>query len=186
MPYGLRMSTIGGHDYEAEDTMLVSNQQQLRAMSDPLRSQLIQILRDRARSTQELSQELGIPKGTVGHHLKVLERAGLIRVVRTRQVRALTEKFYGRTARLFLYQSENPADERALGATTLRQAAGELERAPGGAGFGLVRARLTEKDMQRLERRAQRLMDAFRAADTPGGVPTSLTLALWSKEKHDA
>ena len=46
---------------------------------------------------------LEIPKGTVGHHCKTLEAAGLIRVVRTRRVRALEEKFYGRTARVFVF-----------------------------------------------------------------------------------
>jgi len=35
----------------------------------------------------------------------VLEKAGLVRVVRTRKVRALTERFYGRTARLFIFKS---------------------------------------------------------------------------------
>ena len=48
---------------------------------------------------------LDTPKGTVGHHLKVLEKAGLVRVVRTRKVRALTEKYYGRVARLFVLKS---------------------------------------------------------------------------------
>jgi len=89
--------TIDGYDYAAEDTMLVAEPAQLRAMADPFRVQLVQLLRDRARSTQEISEQLKVPKGTVGHHLKVLEAAGLIHVVRTRKVRALTEKFYGRT-----------------------------------------------------------------------------------------
>ena len=100
--------------------MLVAEPAQLRAMADPFRVQLVQLLRDRARSTQEISEELEVPKGTVGHHLKVLEAADLIRVVRTRRVRAVTEKFYGRTARLFLFQTEDPADSRALSAVTLR------------------------------------------------------------------
>ncbi len=78
------MPTIDGRDYEAEDTLIVADAAQLRAMADPFRTQLIQLLRDRARSTQEISEELSMPKGTVGHHLKVLESAGLIRVVRTR------------------------------------------------------------------------------------------------------
>jgi DNA-binding transcriptional ArsR family regulator len=173
-------------DYEAPDTMLVARPDQLKAMADGLRTQIIHLLRDRARSTQELSAELGIPKGTVGHHLKVLERAGLIHVVRTRQVRAVTEKFYGRTARLFLFQAENPADERAIGASMLRQAAIEVERASRGTGFGLVRARLTRKDQRRLERRAKRLMDDFRAADTAEGEPSSFTLAFWNTEAKDA
>ncbi len=180
------MSTIEGHDYKAKDTMIVAETAQLRAMADPFRVQLIQLLRDRARSTQEIAEELSIPKGTVGHHLKVLESAGLIRVVRTRKVRAVTEKFYGRTARLFLYQTEDPADGRAISAVTLRQAANEVELAPVTAGFGLVRARLTKKDMDRFERRTKKLMDDFRAADRAGGTPSSLTAGIWATEMDDA
>jgi DNA-binding transcriptional ArsR family regulator len=175
-----------GYDYKAEDSMIVAEPAQLRAMADPFRVQLIQLLRDRARSTQEIAEELSMPKGTVGHHLKVLESAGLIRVVRTRKVRALTEKFYGRTARLFLYQTEDPADGRAISAVTLRQAANEVEVAPVSVGFGLVRARLTKKDMERFERRTKKLMDDFRAADQAGGTPSSLTAGIWATEADDA
>jgi DNA-binding transcriptional ArsR family regulator len=180
------MPTIDGRDYEAADTLLVSEPAQLRAMADPFRTGLIQLLRDRARSTQEISEELSVPKGTVGHHLKVLESAGLIRVVRTRKVRAVTEKFYGRTARLFLYQTEDPADGRAISAVALRQAAGEVELAPMVTGFGLVRARLAKKDIERFERRTKKLMDDFRAADQAGGTPSSLTAGIWATEAEDA
>jgi DNA-binding transcriptional ArsR family regulator len=180
------MPTIDEYDYEAADTLLVSGPAQLRAMGAPFRTQLIQLLRDRARSTQEISEELSVPKGTVAHHLKVLERAGLIRVVRTRKVRAVTEKFYGRTARLFLFQTEDPADGRAISAVTLRQAANEVELAPLVTGFGLVRARLTKKDLERFERRTKKLMDDFRAADQAGGIPSSLTGGMWATETDDA
>ena len=180
------MPTIDGHDYDAADTLVVAEPKQLKAMADPLRTQLIQLLRDRARSTQEISEELGLPKGTVGHHLKVLEAAGLIRVVRTRKVRAMTEKFYGRTARLFLYQAEDPADGRAISANTLRHAANEVEQAPCVSGFGLVRARIAKTDFDRLDRRAKKLMEDFRAADTPGGKPWSMTTGVWSTEADDA
>ena len=180
------MPTKDGHDYAAKDTLIVAEPKQLKAMADPLRAQLIQLLRDRARSTQDLAGELALPKGTVGHHLKVLESAGLIRVVRTRKVRAVTEKFYGRTARLFLYQAEDPADALAIAANTLRHVASELEHAPFATGFGLVRARLTEKDIRRLERRAEKLMADFRAADGAGGRPCSFTMGIWSTEADDA
>ena len=180
------MPTIDGHDYDAADTLVVAEPKQLKAMADPLRTQLIQLLRDRARSTQEISGELGLPKGTVGHHLKVLEAAGLIRVVRTRKVRAVTEKFYGRTARLFLYQAEDPADGRAISASTLRQAGAEVESAADVTSFGLVRARLTQKDVCRLERRLEKLLKDFRAADTPGEREWSLTAGFWSSEADDA
>src|SRR6202158_6520062 len=135
-------------DYDAPETLVVGAPEQLKALADQVRAAIIALLRERAYSTQQLAKELGIPKGTVGHHLKVLERAGLIHVVRTRQVRAVTEKFYGRTARLFLYHAEDPADARAIGTTMLRQAANELERAPEGTGYGHPKAALTKTGLR--------------------------------------
>ena len=49
----------------------------------------------------ELASAVKSPKSTVAHHVNVLATAGLLRVVRTRRVRAIGERFYGRTARMF-------------------------------------------------------------------------------------
>lgn len=185
IPYGPYVPTIpsqaepAGPDYEAPDTLVVSEPEQLRALADDVRNAIVALLRERALSTQQLSRELEIPKGTVGHHLKVLEKAGLVHVVRTRQVRAITEKYYGRTARLFLFQTEDPADARALGAAMLRRAAVELDVSPDTARFGFPKARLTKKDLDRLERRLRRLTEDFLAADAPGGDPYALAVALY-------
>ena len=172
-------------DYPADDVLLVSDPEQLKALADELRGRIISLLRERARSTQQLARELDIPKGTVGHHLKVLERAGLIRVVRTRKVRAVTEKFYGRVARLFLFEAEDPADARAIGAATLRDAASQLERAPGSGTWGLVLSRLTPTDVARFERRVGRLLEDFRTADTAEGAPHRLAVAGWPVERPE-
>jgi DNA-binding transcriptional ArsR family regulator len=168
-------------DYNAPETLVVAAPEQLRALADDVRSAIIALLRERAYSTQELAAALEIPKGTVGHHLKVLESAGLIQVVRTRQVRAMTEKFYGRTARLFLFNAEDPADARALAATVLRQAASEVERSPAEASFGHVKANLSDKDAARLERRLRRLFDDFRAAEASDGEPHALAAAIYQR-----
>jgi DNA-binding transcriptional ArsR family regulator len=184
------MSTIEENlarpDYDAADTLLVTDGEQLRAIADDLRTKIIALVRDRARSVQELSQELELPKGTVGHHVKVLEHAGLIHVVRTRQVRAVTEKFYGRTARLFLFEIENNEDARAIGAAALRQASYELELASSRASWGFVRARLTSADAKRFERRLKRLLDDFRAAESPEGAAHALVSGFWPAEPSDA
>lgn len=164
----------------------MSDPQQLRALGDELRGRMIGLLRERAWSTQQLAVELGLPKGTVGHHLKVLERAGLIRVVHTRQVRAVTEKFYGRVARLFLFHVEDPSDARAVGVATLRDAAFQFERAPAGGTTGLVLSRLSPEDAARFERRLARLLEDFRRSDTPGGVPHRLAVARWALENVGA
>ena len=166
-------------DYDADDVLVVSEPRQLRALGDDLRTKIVMLMRDRARSTQELAAELGLPKGTVAHHVKVLQRAGLIRVVRTRKVRAVTEKFFGRTARLFVYEVDDPADARALGAAALRQAADELAGAPEGATFGVIATRLTPAEVKRFERRLHRLIEDFRESKASGGAPFRLATALW-------
>ncbi len=58
----------------------------------------------------------------------------------------------------------------------------EVERAPVTTGFGLVRARLTKKELERFERRAKRLTDDFRAADRAGGTPSSLAVGVWAED----
>ena len=171
--------------YEADDTLLVTDPEQMRAVADELRSRIISLLRERAWSVQQLAREVGVPKGTIGHHMKVLERAGLIRVVHTRPVRGVTEKFYGRVARLFLFHVDD-AEARTLGAAALRDAAFHLERAPEGAGWGFPMSRLTPEDVERFERRLKRLVDDFHAADVPGESPFRLAVALWGTEKKDA
>lgn len=179
MPYVRDVPSVP--DYDAPETLVVDAPEQLRALADEVRGAIIALLRERAYSTQELAAELGIPKGTVGHHLKVLESAGLIQVVRTRQVRAMTEKFYGRTARLFIFNAEDPADARALAATVLRQAANEVDRSPDEASFGHVKANLSDKDAARLERRLKRLFDDFSAAENPEGAPRALAAAIYKR-----
>ncbi len=169
-------------DYEAEDTLLVSDPKQLRALATQPRHAILSLLRESARSISELASEMEVPKGTVGHHVKVLEDVGLIRVVGTRRVRALTEKYYGRVARLFLFQGEEAPDAvPPLGAATLRQAAQEVEHATL-TDFGLVRARLAPADARRFERRLKRLVDDFRAKDSGEGTLVSLVVATWYSE----
>jgi DNA-binding transcriptional ArsR family regulator len=168
-------------DYEAEDTLVVSKPEQLRAMAAKPRVAIIRLLREGARSISELSKDLDMPKGTVGHHIRVLEDAGLIRVVQTRRVRALTEKYYGRVARLFLYQAEEAPDAvPPLGAAALRQAADEVERAAR-PGFALVRARLAPNDVRRFERRVTRLVADFKDSDAGEGELANLAIAIWRK-----
>ncbi len=173
-------------DYEADDVLVVSEPERLRALSGDLRSKIVALLRDRALSTSELAHELGLPKGTVGHHVKVLERAGLIRVVRTRRVRALTEKSYGRVARLFVIKSSEPLPAglgpNAVAAAGLRHAADELASAGEVAAFGLLQVRLAEIDARRFERRLERLLDEFRACETADGTRHGLVVGLYPNE----
>lgn len=177
-------------DYDAADVLIVRAPAQLKALADELRSRIVVLLRERARSITELAEKLDLPKGTVGHHVKVLEKAGLIKVVRTRKVRALTESYYGRTARLFLYESQDQSgagDVRDIVAASLRVAADEIlpldDADPGAiACSGVLRVRLSAEDAQRFNRRLDRLMKEFADAEDPKGTPFGLALAMYRRD----
>jgi DNA-binding transcriptional ArsR family regulator len=92
---------LGLPDYPLADDLVVTAPEQLRAMADPLRATLLELVLERAATVSELAGAVGRPKSTVAHHVGVLVEAGLLKVVRTRRVRAIDERYYGRTARLF-------------------------------------------------------------------------------------
>ena len=98
-------------DYEfLAERMVVTAPHQLRAMADPLRGMILNLLLERAATVSELAEAVSRPKSTLAHHVKVLVDAGMLRIVRTRRVRAIEERFYGRTARLFQVGKVRPED----------------------------------------------------------------------------
>jgi DNA-binding transcriptional ArsR family regulator len=101
-------------DYDLEDLRIVSSPRELRAMADPLRGTLLDLLLERAATVGELAVAVGRPKSTVAHHVGVLADAGMLKVVRTRRVRAIDERFYGRTARIFYVGAIRPEQARIL------------------------------------------------------------------------
>ena len=93
-------------DYELADRIALSTAAQVKAIGHPLRTTILQLLHERAATVSELAAAVGRPKSTVAHHVDVLTRNGLVQVVRTRKVRAIEERFYGRTARMFHVAAE--------------------------------------------------------------------------------
>ena len=97
-------------DYDLADRIALTSPAQVKALSHPVRTTILSLLHERAATVSELARALERPKSTVAHHVKVLAEAGLVRVVRTRRVRAIEERFYGRTARMFYVSVERDAD----------------------------------------------------------------------------
>jgi DNA-binding transcriptional ArsR family regulator len=93
-------------DYELADRIALTSPDQVKAIGHPLRTTILQLLHERAATVTELAAAVERPKSTVAHHVDVLTKNGLLQVVRTRKVRAIEERFYGRTARMFYVAAE--------------------------------------------------------------------------------
>lgn len=98
-------------DYEIDDVVVASTTAQMKAVADETRMDILNLVLERAATVSQLADALGKPKGTIGYHAKVLEDAGLIRVVRTNKVRAMTEKYYGRVGRTIKFTGPIESDD---------------------------------------------------------------------------
>jgi DNA-binding transcriptional ArsR family regulator len=117
-------------DYAIDDLVVADTPVALKALVDQTRTVILDMLLDRAATTSQLAAALGRPKGTIGYHLKVLEEAGLVRVVRRRKVRAMVEKYYGRTGRTIVYGGLPDGADKAF---MLRRALDEIQFVEGEA-----------------------------------------------------
>ena len=79
-------------DYDLDERRELTSAAEVRAIGHPLRTTILGLLHERAATVTEMAAAVGRPKSTVAHHVSVLQRAGLVRVVRTRRVRAIDER----------------------------------------------------------------------------------------------
>jgi len=83
---------------------LITDVEQLKAVSDPLRLQIIDTMAEppvRGWTAKELAARLGTKQTKLYHHLALLEERGFIRVAETRVVSGITEKRYAVVALSF-------------------------------------------------------------------------------------
>ncbi|HUZ15971.1 MAG TPA: winged helix-turn-helix domain-containing protein [Gaiellaceae bacterium] len=169
-------------DYELADRIALTEPAQVKALSHPLRNVILGLLHERAATVSELAAAVERPKSTVAHHVKVLADGGLIHVVRTRRVRAIEERFYGRTARMFYVGVERgPAGEEMPRDFNDFEVAAH-ESAPAfrdGKLWGFIRhARISEPQASEFWQRMSELVDEFdrlpRSGDTVYGFAVGI------------
>jgi DNA-binding transcriptional ArsR family regulator len=86
--------------------------QSARALNDPIRIKILEILSHKQMTTEELAKILrrsGHKKATttIRHHLETLKNAGLIEVSKMVEVRGAVRKYYMSTLRAFSYDVPN-------------------------------------------------------------------------------
>lgn len=84
--------------------MLLTDVEQLKAISDPLRLRLLELMAEdqvRTWTAKELAARLATKQTKLYHHINLLEERGFLRVAETRMVSGILEKRYRLTAHSF-------------------------------------------------------------------------------------
>ena len=169
--------------YELESTLQLETPEQYKALFEETRLQIVDLLMERAATIKDLSTALDRPKGTIGHHVSVLKEAGLIHVVRTKRVRAIEAKYYGRTARTYLIGDKTdpgfglaPDHFLTTAATEFAQARRDTEVGP----LSTLRyARIPDERADEWQDRLMELIHDFTAEERGGETTYGLLIAIY-------
>ena len=100
----VRMSTLLQKDIKITK-ILATNAEQVKALDDPARIKILQVLYHKQLHTEQIVEELhkeGYKKATttIRHHLDVLKEASLVEIVKMEEVRGAVIKYYGTSVRV--------------------------------------------------------------------------------------
>ncbi len=170
-------------DYELDQTVAADTPSQLKAIADPVRSQILDLVLERAATVTELATAVDRPKSTVAYHVDALVDAGLMKVVRTRKVRAIEERFYGRVARTIVI-GKGPLPDGAKQQSFLAIADAESRRTqPDGILATLRHARISDDRAEEFFERVVELAEEFTALPREGDVVHGFVAGVFRTEQ---
>ncbi|HEY3991548.1 MAG TPA: winged helix-turn-helix domain-containing protein [Ktedonobacteraceae bacterium] len=176
----------------------VHTAQQFKALGDPTRERILRIIKHEPLTAKQLGERLSIPPSTIGHHLQVLEAAGLAQIVARRLVHGIVAKYYTRTARLFQFDfppEVTPRIESTLKfLTDAREELAEAliadeehpvdrfidEKGEGRCSISFPHARLSHERALEFHQRLNALIEEFATAEPdPAGKVYALSTAFF-------
>lgn len=87
--------------HQADDAFTITNLDTLKVVADARRMKIVESIVHEACSVKEIAERLDQPASQLYYHINMLEKHGLIRVVDTRIVSGIIEKWYGAAAKQF-------------------------------------------------------------------------------------
>lgn len=170
------------------DYLVVNMHQQFRAFGDPVRERILRIIQNQPATAKQIADNLNVPPGTIGHHLQVLEEAGLAQIVARRLIRGIVAKYYTRTARIFKFafpsevQGEQvySSDILSLAHDELMESIKTMSEETASVHCSFPHVRLSAERVKVYQERLATLLDDLLAeAPDPQGQVYGLVLAMF-------
>ncbi len=90
----LSVEPTPGAGYQPAEMLRITTLEQLKAISDPLRVDILEVIADEALTVKQIADKLGQPATKLYYHVSELEDAGFVKLVGTRVKSGIIEKYY--------------------------------------------------------------------------------------------
>lgn len=183
----------------------VSDLETLRALADPLRMQILELMESQTLTVKQVAEKLGLAPSKLYYHFGALEKLGLIEVAETRMVANMQEKKYRSVADLLdidpaLFKFSKGGDNDSINmviSSTIDATREDLIRSLQARQFQLeqgaaeqprrlivnrVVSRVPEKRIEEFQERLSKLIQDFEAEDRSSkstDQPYALTVAFY-------
>src|SRR4051794_30069578 len=129
----------------------ISDPRVIKALTHPLRIQILRLLEERIASPSELADEIGAPLGNVSYHVRQLHGLGLIKLVKKTPRRGAIEHHYKAVAQAPISDeawagTPGLVKESVVG-STLGQLGKDVNAAASGGGFKRPEAQLVREEL---------------------------------------
>ncbi len=167
--------TANGTGPAAAEPLILRTPAHFKALGHPVRHRIVNLLRQRPATLGQLAPAMGLAKGTISFHLRVLREAGLVQLSGTRQVRGGTEQYFALVSAGFRLPGEAGAGFLVQAAMAEMLPAGDSE-----AGHTVLRHLwLSEQQARTLAARLEEFSARQPAEDPASGAAYGLLLSLY-------
>jgi DNA-binding transcriptional ArsR family regulator len=139
-----------------KEVLIITEPETVKVLSEETRFKILQLLRMRPMTINELSDALGKDRTTVYRHIKTLEKAGLVEELESHG----NERVYSRSARIFLIKADPDESIEEFRQAYLQVEAEKLVQILEKAGFRV-------KDRAELVRLAKQVLDEIEIRSQP-------------------
>ena len=177
---------MSNNDFTPDATFMLTTDDQIRAYINPTRMTILTWLAQEKQSVSGIARRLGVHPANLTHHFKLLEKAGLIKLVEKRDTGKNLEKLYRAVAYAFsVALDRTTVDPRLTTLAILRDnltsAVTTLSSFPAEQPvLGVLKAvRLKPEALEAFQKKLLALADEFVAQDASTGEVYSFNASLY-------
>jgi DNA-binding transcriptional ArsR family regulator len=180
---------MNNKDFKPKKLLVLREQPRIKAYVHPTRILILRMLARKKMTVSNIARKLSVHPANITHHIRLLEKAGLIKLVEKKDISKNIEKYYRAIAGHFVVSFDKTKNysKKALALSILRN---DLSTAIKTAGQNnkdeiitvIKIARILPQDIKKLQEKIIALIREFSRYDSSKGKAYTMNISVYPNE----